>query len=199
MLIHNKNIREVINVKKILVFLFAVMVIFGIAACQGPTDNTTPTTPDGTPTEPAATDNTPEPVATIGSASVDATFSPEVGKYQSTAAGKIDLKAELKGAKAEIYTKSEGTKKVVASVDLGDITENKVLDMELIVSKPRVTYTIGDKAGSEENILQAYANQVFIKHTVGVDIVSDGSVKANWESSAFVFDDDDAFKAVAAN
>ncbi|MDP2749685.1 MAG: hypothetical protein Q8O89_02535 [Nanoarchaeota archaeon] len=122
-----------------------------------------------------------------GSAEFDITFLPEVGRYQANAIGKLRLYAPLKKAKIEVYTKTEMQKKVVAAINLGDIPLDRDVNIDVILSKNRVTYKINNSADSILNGLSEYKN-----HALGIDLLSEDA-KANWESREFSFDDEDAF------
>ncbi len=169
--------------------MLAAILFLGVAGCADKqTDNSGQTPLD----ENAAVDSPSDSVVQVktGSLSIEAVFLPKAGFYQSTATGTIDAKAPLTDAKVEVYTKTDGNKKVVAAAKLGDISEDKAIDFEIILSSNRLTYKIGPEAGSEQNGLPENK-----KHALGVDVIS-GDIKANWESKEFSFDDSDAFKIV---
>ena len=176
--------------RKVIIALLAIMVVF-IAACQqAPTDNT----PANGGNQPAA--NTAPPadntaVAKTGAAAITATFSPTVGRYEAIATGELKLTAPLTKSKVEIYNKIDGEKKVVASVDLGDVTADETQKVEITLSKNRLTYKIGAKADSIQNGIPESKKTI-----LGADFIS-GDVKANWESKEFAFDDSDAYKLMS--
>ncbi len=178
--------------KKVIIALLAIMVVF-IAACQqAPTDNTQTNVgnqPANTDTGAPSADN--NVIAKTGAAAITATFSPTVGRYEAIAAGELKLTAPLTKSKVEIYNKIDGEKKVVASVDLGDVTADETQKVEITLSKNRLTYKIGAKADSIQNGIPESKKTI-----LGADFIS-GDVKANWESKEFAFDDSDAYKLMS--
>lgn len=174
--------------KKLMFLMLTVILLIGIAGCTTKQTNDNPAVP-----QTDVQDDSQSVIAEApktGSLSIETAFVPKPGYYQSTATGTINAKAPLTDARVEVYTKTDGNRKVVAAANLGDIKEDKVIDFEIILSSNRLTYKIGPEAGSEQNGLPENK-----KHVLGIDVIS-GDVKTNWESKEFSFDDSDAFKAV---
>ena len=167
-------------------FLFVFFLTIGLAACgQQSSTGSAPNTNSENTDNQTSVQQAP---AAKGDLKLTMAFTPQVGYYQATASGTIDAKAPLNNVRVEVYTKTNGEKKVVAAAKLGNFTENNQTDIEIILSKNRVTYKIGAESDSIQNGLAE--NQ---KHALGIDVIAE-EVNANWESNIFSFDDSDAFK-----